>query len=88
MDSFRQCLHSSRVGTVTLQMFISVSQLAFHTIPSGGFKGEPLNTLQAVNETLLMGIPDSHCIFQVRTNADECKLDIALRRFCYLHAGS
>ena len=37
-------------------------------IPSGGFKGEPLNTLQAVNETLLMGIPDSYCIFQVWTN--------------------
>ena len=37
--------------------------IAGFQIPSGGFKGEPLNTLQAVNETLLMGIPDSYCIF-------------------------
>ena len=42
--------------------------IAGFPIPSGGFKGEPLNTLQAVNETLLMGIPDSYRIFQVRTN--------------------
>ena len=64
MHSFRQCplFQSGYIANIYMGI------VAGFPIPSGGFKGEPLNTLQAINKTLLMGIPDSYCILQVRTN--------------------